>query len=231
MNKKTEIKKSYQEYKNTNNSTNILDDLEVGDILFSNSDTFTSKKIRKRTNSKYSHVAIYLGDGKITHSTKKGVSTESLDSLINESNYIAITRQLDEWSLRRKKVLKIFAEEMQNTKYNYNFTSFFKAKYNEIKHEKNITKKLDTYFKTPFKTREIPESVFCSQYILECLYKVGLIDDSFVVAYDPRTISPKDMIDYIPIGFHVGYIKHENILIDEDDDFWNKGKYYELVSK
>lgn len=227
MNKKTEIEKPYQEYKNTNNSTNILDDLEVGDILFCNSNTLTGNIIRKITNSKYSHVAIYLGDGKITHSTKKGVSTESLDSLINESNYIAITRQLDEWSLRRKKVLKIFTEEMQNTKYNYNFTSFFKAKYNE----KNITKKLDTYFETPFKTREIPESVFCSQYILECLYKVGLIDDSFVIAYAPRTISPKDMIDYIPIGFHVGYIKHENILIDEDDDFWNKGKYYELVSK
>lgn len=39
------------------------------------------------------------------------------------------------------------------------------------------------------------------------------------------------MIDYIPVGFHVGYIKHENISIDEDDDFCNKGKYYELVSK
>lgn len=231
MNKKTEIEKPYQEHRNTNNSTNILDDLEVGDILFCNSDTLTSKGIRMVTNSKYSHIAIYLGDGKISHSTKKGVITESLDSLINKSNYIAITRHLDAWSLRRKEELKFFAEEMQNIKYNYNFMSFFKAKYNEIKHEKNITKKLDTYFENPFKTREIPESVFCSQYVLECLYRVGLIDDSFVVAYDPCTISPKDMINYIPIGFHVGYIKNENISIGEDDDFWNKDKYYELVSK
>lgn len=59
----------------------IIDKLKAGDIIFSTTDAKESKTIKKVSDSAYSHVSVYLGDGIILESNDNGIWPRRIGAL------------------------------------------------------------------------------------------------------------------------------------------------------
>jgi hypothetical protein len=66
--------------------------LRPGDIIFFQGKSFISRGIRAFTDSKWSHVALYVGDGYIIEATAAGVEKNVLRPLIYRANRVAVGR-------------------------------------------------------------------------------------------------------------------------------------------
>jgi cell wall-associated NlpC family hydrolase len=66
--------------------------LQPGDIIFFQGTHFISRGIRAFTNSKWSHVALYVGNGYVIEATAAGVEKNKLDPLTKRASRIAVGR-------------------------------------------------------------------------------------------------------------------------------------------
>lgn len=159
-------------------------DLLLGDVLFSNSNTPTSKFIRKYTEGSYSHSAIYIGDNNVMDINKNGgLRIINLQKFINECNYIVVTRV--PMLPKRKLKMQSYINELKKESYKYNkkgaLLSFFKEfstlykrsyfkKYNFLLRSfaiKNFEKNEKKLNYTKYKT------YFCSQLVLDIYARSG----------------------------------------------------------
>jgi uncharacterized protein YycO len=111
------------------------EDLLFGDVLFSNSNTFSSKFIRKYTEGSYSHSAIYIGNNKIMDVNKDGgLRIKNVKEFVSECNYIVVTRVPIPPKIKIK--MQSYINELKIKSYKYNkkgaFLSFFKE-FNNLK--------------------------------------------------------------------------------------------------
>jgi uncharacterized protein YycO len=73
----------------------FLNELKVGDVLLFKGESWISKAIMWFTNSEWSHVAIYAGDGRIYESTETGVELNVLKFRINHCERILVKRYME----------------------------------------------------------------------------------------------------------------------------------------
>ena len=66
--------------------------LRPGDIIFFQGKSFISRGIRTFSNSKWSHVALYVGDGYVIEATAAGVEKNALIPLLKHANRTAVGR-------------------------------------------------------------------------------------------------------------------------------------------
>jgi len=70
-------------------------DLEVADILLSTSNHFVSWAIRTGTLSRYSHAALYIGNGTIIESIGEGVKQNTLNDAMSQNSLVSVYRRLN----------------------------------------------------------------------------------------------------------------------------------------
>lgn len=98
-----------------------IDTLEVGDIIFTESDQYLSSIL---TPGKRTHSAIYLGERKVLDASSEGVSIRDIDQLSNLSSYSFLKSLLAFRINTEKEHIQIFvdlAKQQIGKKYNFDF--------------------------------------------------------------------------------------------------------------
>ena len=93
-------------------------DLRPGDLLFSSSIGVTSFGIRAFSTSSVSHVAVYLGNGKIGEATGAGVQIVTLEHAMKHSDKLFALRVSD-LTPQQSEQIKTFTHKIINSGYNY----------------------------------------------------------------------------------------------------------------
>lgn len=75
--------------------TDILCNLEPGDILLYNSSTVIGKMIKLISQSTYSHAGLYVGKGQVIEVLSEGIKRRTLDNSLKDVNYVSIYRHKD----------------------------------------------------------------------------------------------------------------------------------------
>ncbi len=159
-------------------------DLLFGDVLFSNSNTFSSKLIKRYTEGSYSHSAIYIGDNSIMDINKNGgLRVIGLQEFVNESNYTVVTRV--PILPKRKVKMQSYVNELKKKNYEYNkkgaFLSFFKEFYTLSKRTyfKKSNVLLKSFLIKDFEKNEkklnysMYKTYFCSQLVMDIYAQSG----------------------------------------------------------
>lgn len=90
--------------------------LEIADCVLLSGEGVSSRGIEWFTDSKYSHAAIYVGDGKVIESTKAGVEKNKLHTLLKRADEYCI-RRIPNLSLSQKRLIKNKAYSLLYTDY------------------------------------------------------------------------------------------------------------------
>jgi len=94
----------------------------------------------------------------------------------------------------------------------------FKFEARKEEHESELHDKLDAYFRGELDSGTASTGCFfCSQFVASCFIKVGIIEPSAAVLYDPRVISPGSLGRDATFGCFRGYLEgnHEVPITDE----------------
>lgn len=68
-------------------------DLKAADILLSTGDAIESRAIRGASLSRYSHAALYIGDGDVIEAIADGVKKDTLTNVIDDDTLVAVYRR------------------------------------------------------------------------------------------------------------------------------------------
>ena len=82
-----------------------VDDLEIGDIIFSTSSGFVSEAIRTVTSSPVSHTAIYIGDGLLVEAVAGGVKQTTVEEAL-EGDIVAVAFRVPRITENQKLVIR-----------------------------------------------------------------------------------------------------------------------------
>lgn len=202
-----------------------VSDLLPGDILYFRSlhPNPVEMRIAKKTGSPYTHVAIYLGEGRILHALEPKIAVDLL-TLWLDDQIVAVARSQVGFGLSRVKKLNDFADGLiaQGAEYATNGKSSFFA-YREafvgnpfayfLQHHKEVAN-----------TREDFESeaYFCSGLAVAAMAVVGIIDSSAQAAYPHRYMAPADLHQDPTFGWFVGYLIPTGATVPPDDPLRNE---------
>jgi len=214
------------------------DDLLFGDVLFSNSNTFSSKIIREYTEGSYSHSAIYIGNNKVMDVNKNGgLRIINVKKFVSECNYIVVTRVPIPPKCKIR--MQSYINELKNKRYKYNkkgaFLSFFKE-FNTL-YKRSYFKKFNTLLKNfiikNFDKNEkklnysMYETYFCSQLILDIYAQAGYYRTEY---YNPKNWTPNGLVREGFFRF-LGYMnKYNDLLKISKSDYFLFG-HPELLTK
>lgn len=96
-----------------------VNDLKPGDIILRCSSALSSQMTELMIWSRYTHSALYIGNGMIIDSTwQHGVKTRSLTDLLNESNRVGVLRMPGLTSDQANKVI-LAAQSKESSEYNF----------------------------------------------------------------------------------------------------------------
>lgn len=212
--------------------------LRTGDIIlcYKNPKTldFVGDKIRKVTNSEYTHAAICLNNEIVAESTIPfGIRRERIENLLQRYDHTAVFRQPDAWSDYRKRALNLFIDQVIKTGAKYNFSGIHKFEGNKSSHEILIYEKLAKYLSGQF-TPDVPlkEKYFCSELVADCFIATGFIDPSAAVVYKSDTYSPGDLGKDPTYGTFYGYLTaKEHYDIPVDDEFYDAITFDDIYGK
>lgn len=89
--------------------------LQQGDVVFFQGKSFISRGIRSFTKSKWSHVALYVGDGYIIEATGAGVEKNALLPLLGHASRVAVGRRkgltIVEWELMKTRAYSMIGDK------------------------------------------------------------------------------------------------------------------------
>ncbi|MCJ8326620.1 MAG: hypothetical protein MJK08_05910 [Campylobacterales bacterium] len=202
------------------------EELLFGDVLFSNSNTFSSKIIRTFTEGSYSHCAIYIGNNKIMDVNKNGgIRTLSVKEFVIECNYIVVTRV--PIPLKNKIRMKSYINKLKNRSYIYNkkgaFLSFFKE-FNTLKRRFSIK---DFYKNEETLNYSNNKEYFCSELIMDIYTQTGYYETEY---YNPKKWTPNGLIREVFFKFF-GYMnKYNDLSKIPNNDYFLFG-HPELLTK
>ncbi|PIE83154.1 MAG: hypothetical protein CSA09_03565 [Candidatus Contendobacter odensis] len=93
-----------------------INDLEPADILLSTGKSVVSTAIRGGTMSRYSHAALYIGNGQVIESIGSGVTQQSLSSAMSDDTLVTVYRRINMRDAQAKKVIQ-YAKAQLGKKY------------------------------------------------------------------------------------------------------------------
>lgn len=213
-------------------------DLLFGDVLFSNTNSWSSEIIRRFTEGSYSHCAIYIGNNEIMDVNKNGgIRTKDIKEFIKECNYIVVTRipQLP----KRKVMMQSYINELKGKGYHYNnkgaFLSLFREFYTLYKRSyfKKYNILLKNFMFKDFKRNDKKlnysryKKYFCSQLILDIYAQSGY---NMTEYQNPAKWTPNGLVREGFFRFF-GYMnKDNNLLKISKSDYFLFG-HPELLTK
>lgn len=210
-----------------------LHSMQPGDVLLCRSVVLTgiARKISKETGSKYTHAAICIEGGKAAGASPTGIELESIEELVRAFDHVAVFRQPDAWSPRRRRTLTAFANAAAASGSPYNFAGLKAFKKEKQFHEDNLHEKLTAYFagefQAPSPAKDDPYT--CSEFVAACFLITGIVEPSAAVMYDPAVISPGELGRDPTWGTFVGYCSVKpGYAIPIDDEFYNEATYAEI---
>ncbi|MEM5778792.1 MAG: YiiX/YebB-like N1pC/P60 family cysteine hydrolase [Candidatus Aenigmatarchaeota archaeon] len=156
--------------------------LQPGDCVLISGEHFISRGIKWFTNSKYNHVALYVGGGEgyVIEATEAGVEKNKLSKLLQSASGVCI---------RRVPNLTVFqAELIKNKAYqllyqNYDFLQFISM----IPYF--LFRKIG--FNFPFLLLNSRNRMICSELYAVCLYAAGIKLKSSIKKF--KSITPEDL--------------------------------------
>lgn len=145
--------------------------LRKGDILLSRSDTDSSRQIRERTRSQYSHAMLYIGTLHCLHSNVEGVEAKSIQRVIfnNEEDVIAF-RFIETLSNADLEKILTSAQKKIGTEY-----SIKEAVLSEIQRSDSA---------------KVPNRQFCTRFVAQAYEEAG-----FPIVPNSDYCTPKDIFD------------------------------------
>lgn len=201
-----------------------------GDVLLcrgsSKKKVSVGQKIREVTGSKYTHAAIYIGDGHVVEANPSlfaGVRENRVEDLIHRYSHVAVTRQQDAWPPFRVTAMKTFAKRVVETGAKYNLAGLFKFTKEKQAHATKLMRKIEAYFSGQLQP-DSPEkqAYFCSEFVADCLVASGFISPSAAIVFKTSTYASGDLGRDGAFGSYIGYLSAcENYEFPEDDDFYS----------
>ena len=169
--------------------------------------------------TKYCHVAIALGSGKILDAQGGSVRVTTFEILLDDYNHIAVKRTPGHWTAAMQETIQNFAEI--NIGKNFNCIGMMKVEERKDKLEIQAREKLERFFNGEYAPEGSNREVyFCSQLITCAFIEVGIITPSASIILAPEVLTPSDLAIDGAFGFFQGYItRNPDTLIPEDDHF------------
>lgn len=205
------------------------EDLLAGDFLFCRPSEdhhapSMSGVIQSVTGGYYTHCAIYISNDKIIHAVSPCVEENTLESLIKQYRYIVAVRihGNDKNKERTKKIVD-YAKSQLGKKYNK--IDAARSPSGEEKHSiietnpENMTKA----FQQITGDRKEKDKLFCSQLVMEAIYKCGYISEAQAKTkylqseyWTPTGLAKRGYGDMFRL---VGYLSENRDQLDQDDYF------------
>ncbi|GAB4262273.1 MAG: hypothetical protein Kow0065_12930 [Methylomicrobium sp.] len=95
-----------------------INQLKPADILLSTGSAAASVVIRMGTVSRYSHAALYIGDGQIVEAIGSGVTRQSLQDAMSDDTLVSVYRRLRMSDEQGLQVIR-YAKQQVGKKYDY----------------------------------------------------------------------------------------------------------------
>jgi hypothetical protein len=195
----------------------ILNEADIlsGDVLLCFSSQAVEEDIEVRG---YCHAAICLSDQKVLDASEgAGVAIDSIASLWEEFDHIAVLRDLQAWDSERRAMLEAFAKAKVGVPFNR--TGMLRLPTRKEAHRDSVMSDLVDYFEGKNKPRNV-SGFFCSQLVAETLIHVGIIDESAAVVLAPSITSPKTIAEDRIYGQFLGFLlRYPTYNVPSDDRF------------
>ncbi|WP_271518438.1 hypothetical protein [Bradyrhizobium sp. CCBAU 53380] len=197
------------------------DDLLPGDTLLyrPRAPTLIQKAISSATDSPYTHVAIFLGNGVVAESMfPGGVRKGDLRELLEDSLCIAVLRTQLGFTEDRPDRLLEFVEAVLGNKKFYNALAAARVpSRNRDYFDNQIEFVRKNYGKVTSTEEFAKQSFFCSAFVVACYSVVGIIGETAQAAYQPNSFAPGHLLDDPSFGWLLGYLIPEGGSLPPDD--------------
>lgn len=168
------------------------EDLTIGDVLLCCGEGKIARVITAATGSKYTHAAIYLGNGYCLEAVQGGVQRTATAGLVGRYDRIAAFRQPDAWDVDSQDTLGYFAEKIVATKARYNFAGVVNFEKTKKEYQGSMRERLEAYFSGPTPPIKAGKSAyFCSELVVDCYVATGFILPSAEVVLKAETFTPQ----------------------------------------
>lgn len=226
---------SFEEYLSKSRPSIIADDMiKPGDVLLCYHAGFDAVvwAIKKVTGSPYTHAAIYLGDSQVGDATKGygGVKRRALKDFLKDYDHVAVFRSQYGWDQERISVLSKFVDDLTGRGTKYNLSQALLYTRIRGKHTATLTEQLEKYFEEgeEVHTDGLKNAYFCSELVVACYIKVGIIGPGATVMYRPTAFSPGELGNDVSFGHIVGYLARPGYSIPVEDPFLTRTTYSTL---
>ncbi len=151
-------------------NTSIYDEAQIGDIIVLNTDDFISKFIRWVTDSKYSHVCVYIGGGEVIESANGyGVRIIDLDEYTEDPRTLLTLLRVR--SLSPAKAKKIVEYAIGYIYRGYDFFGLIGIFSKHIVRKLNLNRWITFYGKN---RADEAAAFWCSEFVGHCYEKFGI---------------------------------------------------------
>ena len=202
-----------------------ISDVNAGDVLLGRADDPNNRHLEKmtaETGSRYSHAAIYLGNGEVAEATLDGIEISKIESLVDHFDHIAVIGRHDLWGNERLDQLRTFIKTAIAVNAKYNARALYKFAEGQGKHVGNLQAQLEDFFAGNIEA-PTPDKLcyFCSELVVAGFIKAGIITDSASIVYRPDKYSPIGLAADGTFGYFKGFLTSKNdYTIPEDDSFY-----------
>lgn len=202
-----------------------ISDVKAGDVLLGRADDPNNRHLEKmaaETGSRYSHAAIYLGNGEVAEATLGGIEISKIESLVDHFDHIAVIGRDDLWDNERLDQLRTFIKTAIAVNAKYNARALYKFAESQDKHVGNSQAELEDFFAGNM-AAPTPDKLcyFCSELVVAGFIKAGIITDSASIVYRPDKYSPIGLTVDGTFGYFKGFLTSKNgHAIPEDDSFY-----------
>jgi len=87
-------------------------DLQIADILLSTGAASSSAVIRAGTGSRYSHSALFIGDGQIVEAISQGVVKQTLEAAMDDDTLVGVYRRLEMHPTQAQRVVQYVLQQI-----------------------------------------------------------------------------------------------------------------------
>jgi hypothetical protein len=205
-----------------------------GDVLLCCKDEkfgVASAVVRAKTNSNYTHAAIFIGDGLAAESVPLGgVRKTAIKDLVARYDHVAVFRQPDAWTPERRALLNLFIDKVIASDAKYNLSGLHGFQKRKDVHELTLHDQLESFFKGKLlPISRVKEKYFCSELVVDCFVVIGFVDSGASFLYRSDITSPGALGRDPTFGTFYGYlIAHENYKVPNTDEFYNASTYDEI---